>query len=412
MAFSLSRNANLFVSTADKDVAKTQDNTCEIKVLDGFSFSATTATQEIEINEAGSAPTRGQQVFTTAIEPAEWSFQAYVRPRYDIPNDVNDAVERVLWEALASLNDTTPISTDSNGDATTRQANSAGGMTVDFLTSRTNELKKLYFYWNLGTTAAPTWYYMPGSVVNQAEIDFAIDAIASITWSGFADSITQITNADDPTAFGHLTDMLAGPGDLQTTAFPTGDGYLQAPTGQQACIRNKLSTVTLVGDSGQAGIGGNSYSVALTGGTLTINNNITFLTPESLGVVNQPCGHFTGQLQISGNMTAYLKSGTTGDTADLLNDLLTYSTGASASADPTRFALDIYVGGVAPTSPYNVPVLQLSMPAAHLVIPTINIEDVVSVDIPFTALAYETDGVTPDPNAANEISVAYYTDET
>ena len=71
MAFSLSRNANLFVSTADKDNAKTQDNTWEIKVLDGFSFSATTATQEIEINEAGATPSRGQQVFTTAIEPAD-----------------------------------------------------------------------------------------------------------------------------------------------------------------------------------------------------------------------------------------------------------------------------------------------------------------------------------------------------
>src|SRR5210317_1588282 len=102
MAFSLLRNANLFISTVDKDAAKTQANTWEVRVLDGFSFSAATSTQEIEINEAGDTPSRGQQVFTTAIEPAEWSFQAYVRPRYDTLNDVNDAVERVLWEALAN----------------------------------------------------------------------------------------------------------------------------------------------------------------------------------------------------------------------------------------------------------------------------------------------------------------------
>ncbi len=409
MAFSLSRNAKLFVSTVDKDAAKTQDNTWEIKVLDGFSFTATTATQEIEITEAGATPSRGQQVFTTAIEPAEWSFQAYIRPRYDVLNDLNDAVERVLWEALANKNATTPISTDSSGDATTLANNAAGGMTIDFLDSNTNELKKLYFYWNLGTTASPVWYYMPGAVVNQAEVDFSIDAIASIAWSGFADSVSQITNADDPTAFGHLTDMLAAPGVLGDTGFPTGDGYLQAPTGQQACIRNKLSTVDLSAESGQAGIGGNTYTVALTGGTLTINNNITFLTPEALGVVNQPCGHFTGQLTVSGNMTAYLKTGA-GETAALLDDLLTYSTGASASADPTKFALSINIGGAVPTSPWTVPIVQVNIPTAHLVIPTINIEDVVSVDIPFTALPYDSSGVA-DPQAGTQIDLAYYAAE-
>lgn len=406
MAFSLSRNANLFVSTADKDNAKTQDNTWEIKVLDGFSFSATTATQEIEINEAGATPSRGQQVFTTAIEPAEWSFQSYVRPRYDAFNDVNDAVERVLWEALASLNDTTPITADSNGDATLRNNNAGGGMTIDFQDSNTNELKKLYFYWNLGTTSAPVWYYMPGAVVNQAEIDFSIDAIASIAWSGYADSIEQITSADT-TPWSHLTtNMLPNGGDLGVSPWPSGNGYTKAPTGQQACIRNKLSTVSLVAESGQAGIGGNSYVLALTGGTLTINNNITFLTPEALGVVNQPCGHFTGQLAVSGNMTAYLKTGNL-ETAQLLDDLLTYSTGASASADPTKFALTINIGGPAPASPYSNPIVQVNVPNAHLVIPTINIEDVVSVDIPFTALPYDSSGV-PAPEAGTQIDLAYY----
>jgi hypothetical protein len=405
MAFSLSRNATLFVSTVDKDTAKTQDNTWEIKVLDGFSFSATTATQEIEINEAGAAPTRGQQVFTTAIEPAEWSFQSYIRPRYDAFNDVNDAVERVLWEALANDNTTTPITTDSNGDATLRNNNAGGGMTIDFQNSGTNELKKLYFYWNLGTTDNPVWYYMAGAVVNQAEVDFSIDAIASIAWSGFADSIEQITSADT-TPWGHLNTMLGLPGTFGVSPWPTGNGYTQAPTGQQACIRNKLSTVTLTAESGQAGIGGNVYQVALTGGTLTINNNITFLTPEALGVVNQPCGHFTGQLAISGNMTAYLKTGSL-ETAQLLDDLLTYSTGASASADPTKFALTINIGGGTPGSPWSAPIVQVNMPTAHLVIPTINIEDVVSVDIPFTALPYDSSGA-PAPQLGNQIDLAYY----
>ena len=50
------------------------------------------------------------------------------------------------------------------------------------------------------------------------------------------------------------------------------------------------------------------------------------------------------------------------------------------------------------------------MPRAHVVIPTVNIEDVVSVDIPFSALPYT--GSDPDPNATNELTAAYFADET
>jgi hypothetical protein len=108
-------------------------------------------------------------------------------------------------------------------------------------------------------------------------------------------------------------------------------------------------------------------------------------------------------------MTAYLKTGGTNDTGDLLNDVLTYSNGAGGS-DPTKFALTINVGGVAPASPYDTPVIQFSMTGAHVVIPTINIEDVVSLDIPFNALPYT--GSAADPEATNELTVAYYADET
>jgi hypothetical protein len=50
------------------------------------------------------------------------------------------------------------------------------------------------------------------------------------------------------------------------------------------------------------------------------------------------------------------------------------------------------------------------MPTAHIVIPTINVEDVVAVDIPFVGLP--TTAGAPDPAATNEITVAYYADET
>ena len=256
MAFSLSRNAKLYVSTSQTIAGILDSNTWEIPVLDGFSFTATTATQEIEISEAGTTPVRGQQVFTTAIEPVEWSIQTYMRPRYDTIDDVVDAVERVLWEALAAKEDTNNVGTAANGLATTRANGAGGGLAIDFADSNTNTLLRLSFIFNLGTAASPVWYHIPGVVVDTAEVDFAIDAIASITWGGFG---TQITEVRDTTDLATLTSMLANAGDMQTTAFPTGSaGYLQAPTGVQACIRNKLSTVQLIGKTGE--IYGQTYS--------------------------------------------------------------------------------------------------------------------------------------------------------
>ena len=46
--------------------------------------------------------------------------------------------------------------------------------------------------------------------------------------------------------------------------------------------------------------------LVLTGGNFTIENNINYLTPEELGVVNAPLANITGARSISGSMTCYL----------------------------------------------------------------------------------------------------------
>lgn len=51
------------------------------------------------------------------------------------------------------------------------------------------------------------------------------------------------------------------------------------------------------------------YTVALTGGSLSIANNVTYLTPANLGTLNVPCTYFTGTRTITSNVTAYLKTG-------------------------------------------------------------------------------------------------------
>lgn len=123
-----------------------------------------------------------------------------------------------------------------------------------------------------------------------------------------------------------------------------------------------------------------TYNVPITGGSLTIENNITYLTPEELGKVNFPIGSFTGSRSVSGSVTAYLNTGST-NTAGLLTDL------SSATDIVTHeFEMTMSMGGGA-----NTPRVDFIMNHAHLVIPAFNVEDVLSTEISFTGLGEEID---------------------
>lgn len=378
--FSLVRDTKLYVSTAQEVSAMSGTNTWAVPVLAGYSFTAETDVQSVTVSEAGvGSVARGQQAFTNAIQPVNWSITTYLRPRWlGSPDLVADAVERVLWEGLAGPKDTNPITTAANGTATTRGA--AGlGMGVDFTSSNVNELLPLSLVFKVGGI----WYHIDGALVNQAEIDFSIDSIAQIAWSGFGTELKEITDADLTTVNG----------------WAAGTDYFEAPS-TYACIRNKLSTVEVVNNAS----GGSTYTIALTGGSLSINNNIEFLTPEILGVVNRPCGGFTGTREVSGNVTAYLKQGATA-TAGLLNDLST-----DLSTVTQDFDVKIHAGNGTNTATH-VPQVEFHMPHTHLNIPTVNVEDVLSVDIGFTALP--TDGAGEfDLEFNNELDVTYFPDES
>lgn len=377
--FSLVRDTKLYISTAQTVGAMSGTNTWEVPVLAGYSFTAETDTQNITVSEAGIGNVaRGQQAFTTAIQPVNWSITTYMRPRwFGSPDNEADAVERVLWEGLAGPKESNPITVTLDGTATSRGATTVG-MGVDFTSSNVNELLPLSLVFNVGGI----WYHIDGALVNQAEIDFSIDSIAQITWSGFGTTLTEITN----------------PAWVATT------DYLPAPA-TYACIRNKLSTVTIQDNEGAGGFnGGVETTLAITGGSLTINNNIEFLTPEVLGTVNRPCGGFTGTREVSGSLTAYLKAGganTAGLLAELSSDLDTVT---------QDFHVKVHAGNGTNTVTH-VPQVLFDMPHTHLNIPVINVEDVLTVEIGFTALPTDSAGdFSLEEN--NELTVTYYPDES
>jgi len=117
------------------------------------------------------------------------------------------------------------------------------------------------------------------------------------------------------------------------------------------------------------------YNIVLTGGSINFENNISYLTPEELGQVNKPLGNITGTRSISGNLTCYLDNDSTNSkSGELFADLV-------SDSDTVRnnFNLVINIGGA------SAPALSFSMPTAHLEVPVVSVEDLLTLDIAFHA---------------------------
>jgi hypothetical protein len=154
---------------------------------------------------------------------------------------------------------------------------------------------------------------------------------------------------------------------------------------------NALAAFNCVIDSATAGTtASRSYNIPITGGEININNNVTFLTPDELGVVNKPIGHFTGTRSTTGNLTAYLRSGANNDASGLIRDLYNSVDDVTAS-----FACVLDIGGTG-----NTPRVTINMPTAHISIPTIDTQDVISTSIDFMA-------VPTDLGATDELTINY-----
>ena len=258
--------------------------------------------------------------------------------------------------------------------------------------SNLNQLQKFGLY----IVADGVTYRVDNAAMAQATIDFGLDGIATVQWTGQATALTQIANnitTATPGTFGGGT--VTGSYTQKNTTAPY--------------ITNKLSTVTMKTAKALGSIAaGTPYYVALTGGSITINNNINYITPATLGVVNTPATYYTGTRSITGTLNAYLNTGsvagyTGGGTGNLLKDMLA----AASTVTEPMFAIEIAVGGSA-----NSTRIELQMPSTSLGVPTIDAQSVISTSINFTAAPSALTGVAAndsyDLTRTNDLTVRYY----
>ena len=331
----------------------------EIPVLDGFSFTQAMDTQEISLSEATDSSgnsRRGRQIFNNALQPGEWSFQTYIRP-FSATGSGTDAftytsgdehlVDEILWANLVGAG-------TFNGTDFANITSSGSGGSISFAASNVPQLGEftMTVVLNEGQTGESI-YTLAKCVVNEVTIDFDIEGIATASWSGFFQTITE--SGSDPTSSAN------DEGVASTTNY----------------IANKLSSCDLTATGTSAGSSAKTYGITLTGGSITISNNITFLTPNTLASVNTPLTHVTGTRSVSGNLTMYLSDDGSGNDSvvDLFEDM-----SEDVTSQTQDFTLDINIGGDSGNR------MSIDMNNAHLEIPTLAFDDVISLDVAFHAL--------------------------
>ena len=343
----------------------------DLPVLDGFSFSQATNTSEIMLNEAQSAAgvsRRGRAMFNDSYAPVEWSFSTYMMPftsaggtqgtsgRGDATDGDHREVSEALWAMFFGQTVNAGVVSDAtNLDIVQSTANKATVGVFDlFFVLGASQAATAYNYSTGATSADQMVYKISDCSVGEASFDFDLDGIATVNWSGNGKLITEHAGLN-------ATSTSIYEGVSNTSGF----------------IRNRISDLVISGDASGSSV---TYVTTLTGGNITMSNNLTYLTPETLGVVNQPLGHVTGSKSIGGNFTCYLDNAGSTSSAEFYEDIV------EATSDiQNSFSLLFDIGASA------IPYVKIQMPTCHLEVPSHSIEEVISMETNFHALPSDFD---------------------
>lgn len=367
-----SRDTKL-IAHVPQSAAATKSMYYDIPVLDGYSFSQATNTSEITLNEAQStagASRRGRAMFNDSYAPVEWSFSTYMMPftsaggtkgtsgKASATDGAHCEVTEALWAMFFGQTVNAGVTSDtSNLDIVQTGANKATVGVFDlFFVMGASQAGTAYNYTTGANTVNQMIYKIADCSVGDVSFDFDLDGIATVNWSGNGKLITE-----EATLNLSSSDAFINEGVSNTTGF----------------IRNRISDLTMSGDASGGSV---TYTSTLTGGNISMSNNLTYLTPETLGVVNQPLGHVTGTKSISGNFTCYLDNASGTSSAEFYEDIV------EATSDiQNSFSLSFDIGGS------GTPHCIITMPTCHLEVPTHSIDEVISLETNFHALPSDFD---------------------
>ena len=252
-------------------------------------------------------------------------------------------------------------------DSVLSRGAASSALIMDTRRSNKSALETMALEFNLGGGQI---YRITKAVVNSATVNFDVEGIATVEWSGMGATI-----ASRSTHTGNLKNIDEGGRAADTSNF----------------IRNRLTSMSIAYADGGASdispINSDAFALTVTGGSISFENNLAYLTPEELGVVNKPIEHVTGARNIGGSFTCYLATGT-GGSKEFFDDLVHDDSLGVTTHD---FAVTFNVGGASGT-----PRVAFTMPHCHVEVPSHSIEDVISLETTFSSLQSNMESNVPD----------------
>lgn len=383
MSINLSRNTRLWVSTVL--TGHDNSNTFEIPIQSDYDLGQDVNTSDVNIDEAGPKPARGSRRFNDSLNPVDWSLSTYSTPYKDTNHYL---VDMLLWQALAVGESKALDFTNTGADSTVYGDTSA--FNVQFGANSEHVLTPIHLYFKIDNQM----YLVKDAQVAQAEISIDISDIFQVAWSGQAAEYVEI---EDPA----FVDSDGSNGLAFEDSAPTTGKYVKVSPAKKYLV-NKLTVMDFNSDAAPGS--DDNYSIPLTGASITIANNITYVTPDTLSEVDKPIGSFTGTFDVSGSLEAYLRStGGDGTTANPYGaaELLRHMQDKLGTAVTNQTALVLHVGGK--TAGKQVAVI--TIPFAHITLPTLETDDVMSTTIEFKGI-----GSSADMESGDEIYLEFKAD--
>lgn len=376
MSINLSRNTRLWVSTVL--TGHNNENTFEIPIQEDYSLGQNVNSSDVTIDEAGPTPSRGSRRFNDSLNPVDWSFSTYATPYLQTNHYL---VDMVLWHALAAGES---VAADfSNEGGTSPVYGDTSGFNVNFTSNSEHTLTPIHLYFKIDNQV----YLIENAQVSQAELNIDISDIFQVAWSGQAIELKEIA---DPA----FIDTDGSNGLAYDATTPTNNKYVKVNAAKKYLV-NKLTVMDFNSDA--APTANDNYSIPITGASITIANNVTYLTPSTLSEVDKPIGSFTGAFDVSGSLNAYLRNsggdGTVGSpygAAELLKHMQDNLEGSVNN----QSNIVLHVGGKAA----GKQVAKITIPLAHLTLPTLEREDVLS-----TTIEFKGQGSSADMQSGDEI---------
>ncbi len=341
----------------------------EVPILDGYSFSQTTNTSEITLSEMESSAgvsRRGRRMFTDSLAPAEWSFSTYVRPfksKAGSPSPTGSrtsdsaaevhAVEEVLWASMFGAdtygsNKFTRATNAVSGPVVTPATAGADPLVSTIVATESNRAalhSMTLWFWIDTATDNPLIYRLPEAVVNDVSVDFDVDGIATLNWSGFSKEVLDWSGRVKVKS----TDPIGTDTTIDGTSVDVGDVFINTGNAQ-----GRVFEIVKV-DPGPSSSSPCTVTQAIDEGTAStknfIRNRLTSVDIETADAADKVSTIFPGSYATISAIDNTNKVFTTSTAHGLTTGDQVYIAGCTGNVVPNLTHLYVRVGDE--TSTYN-----------------------------------------------------------